>query len=119
MTYKFWMVSSFILFFIIVFYLLFNIYFSVNTISYTGSMQPYFMGGEVVLNKKIGSIYDINVSDIAVYYNVDSDSYIIHRVLDIDYSNGFVYMKGDNNEFADGWIPFDSFVYKYMFKIIN
>lgn len=69
----------------------------------SGSMQPLFYRGDVVLVKKIN---EENVKNLKIYdiieYKLDS-RVVLHRIIKIEEENGELYFttKGDNNELED------------------
>lgn len=70
----------------------------------SNSMYDYFARGDVVVIEKIkGNEITIKKGDIIYYHH--GNSYITHRVVDIEERNGiYIYhTKGDNNNDIDSW----------------
>ena len=82
----------------------------------TGSMEPAYAPGDLLIVKKI-SPEDINIGDAITFRtSVDEDIFLTHRVVEItkDGSVGFV-TKGDNNNAADYFVvPGDAVVGKVI-----
>lgn len=96
--------------------------YNISIISYTGSMKPYFNGGEIVLSKEIKDFSSIKTDDILVFKRNDyKDGLIIHRVKQIlNTSEGYYFlMKGDNNKYDDGFIFESEIKFKYVNTIIK
>ena len=64
-------------------------------VAYTGSMYPYFKGGEIVNGT---DNFTARVGDVIVYEDHKGD-YIVHRLLCIN--NDTYFLKGDNNTGVD------------------
>lgn len=76
----------------------------------SGSMEPVFYRGDIVLVEKADFLGihefnadDVKVGDVVVYDAVWFDQPVIHRIIDIKNINGTtMYMiKGDNNDSPD------------------
>lgn len=80
------------------------------TVVNTNSMEPLIDAGDIVCMEKISSSATINVGDICMY-GLNSD-FILHRVIKI--KDNKCLMKGDNNLFADGWIPKEEITHKLI-----
>lgn len=96
----------------------FNVYdLEINHILNTGSMKPYFNGGEKVLTKKISDYSSIKNFDVLIFER--DNRMIIHRVLDIKKVGGEYYflMKGDANKYDDGYIKEDFIKRKYVLTL--
>lgn len=71
------------------------------SISYvpTGSMEPTISANSTIIFDQDYKYSDLKVDDIIVYYNDETNMYIIHRIIDST-DDGFI-TKGDNNSIAD------------------
>ncbi|HTZ21778.1 MAG TPA: S24/S26 family peptidase [Opitutaceae bacterium] len=71
----------------------------------TGSMRPTLDECSILLLER-ASARDLKEGDIVCYTRAPDGSgkeTIVHRAVAIA-SNGYIYMAGDNNRYADGWI---------------
>jgi len=79
----------------------------------TNSMLPTFDENNIVLGLPINNNTKLNIGDIVVYEKgnliIDSNL-IIHRIIDIT-EEGYL-LKGDNNDFNDGFIDIADIKYK-------
>ncbi len=76
------------------------------------SMEPLLQTGDVVIVINAG-ISKPNVGDVVVYRKADG-TYVIHRVIAIDYANSCLIIKGDNNLMPDGCIASSRVVGKVL-----
>lgn len=73
----------------------------------TGSMEPTIMTGDTILTKEYKDTSDIQIGDIVVFKNDQiwinvgkpelKGNYIVHRVVYIDRTEGYIITLGDNN----------------------
>lgn len=81
--------------------------YKISTISNTNSMEPLMDDNCIVVLEKITESVlrrqPIVVGDVCVWNKQGRK--IIHRILRISDSGKSFYFQGDNNFFADGWIP--------------
>lgn len=68
------------------------------TVILTGSMEPVLYPGDVALIKKCDGT-EVRVGDVIQYWT--EEIFIIHRVIEIDETNGDFRTKGDNNSGPD------------------
>lgn len=73
----------------------------------SASMQPELNIGDIILLQKADN-YKVN--DIAAYEK--EDKLIVHRIIDIQ--EDYVYLKGDNNLFADKPVKSEDILYKVI-----
>jgi signal peptidase I len=70
------------------------------------SMQPFYYSGDIIVFKEDPNREAIKVGDIITYFDKETESGIVHRVIDIKRSSDLSFLiKGDNNGYQDGWIP--------------
>ncbi len=76
-------------------------YYPVSVLS--NSMDPYFSKGDMLIIEKYNGDNKLKIDDV-IYYEHDN-TYITHRIVDIDYtSDKYIYItKGDNNSDIDNW----------------
>ena len=76
----------------------------------SGSMEPAFYRGDIVLVEKAGFLgidefnpEDVQIGDVVVYDAAWFDQPVIHRIIDIRDINGttLYLIKGDNNDHPD------------------
>ena len=76
----------------------------------SGSMEPYYHVGSVVIVDKHVDAGDIEVGDPITFYKGDQEI-ATHRVVEIDYEGQTFITKGDANESADmAPVPFESLI---------
>lgn len=76
------------------------------------SMEPFLDKGDMVV---VRATNDIAVGDVVTYQYPDL-GHVIHRVVDIQ--QGAYILKGDNNEWVDGYTPSQSeIIGEYWFKL--
>ena len=81
----------------------------------TGSMEPEFIGGDVVLLKRYSG-EGVEVGDIIVFRSLWKDKRIFHRIVEIS-TEGYI-TKGDNNGYLDYNIQTDKDIEAiFLFKI--
>ena len=88
------------------------------SISYvpTNSMEPEIMPGDYVIYKSV-DYGDVKEGDIIVYFNNVENKYIIHRVKEINETENYMIVKGDNNIDIDNYkVTQNDLVGKYIGK---
>lgn len=89
----------------------------------SGSMEPEFAIGDVILNKEVHDVSEVHVGDIITFQGNSnfSNQKVAHRVLVAPYDDGkgntVLVTKGDANEVDDGEIDFNSVESKYLSKV--
>ena len=68
----------------------------------SGSMEPVYYEGDVVLLKKVDPAH-LDIGDIIVFEDRDGGIPIVHRIVEVHEEEGTLYFvtKGDNNAFKD------------------
>ena len=87
----------------------------------TGSMEPEYKIGDLIIIKKI-SREEIKVGDVITYNEINSKETISHRVIDIEKKEGEIYYqtKGDNNNAPDiNLVKYNQIQGKIVYKIKN
>lgn len=84
----------------------------------SGSMEPNFKVGDIVVSKKVNE-EKVEIGDIITFED-ESGATITHRIVDIIIKDGkkLYQTKGDNNNTKDiGLVPIENIIGKYTFKI--
>ena len=82
-------------------------------IANTNSMLPLFDYDHVLYCAPLKMEDKIDMYDVCIYEDL-SGAMIVHRVVKVDYVDNRFYFKGDNNLFADGWVPKDRIKYRVI-----
>lgn len=81
----------------------------------TGSMQPTIPVGSLIYVKEVEPS-TLQVGDV-VTYQLEGDTMVTHRVVEVNPDEGYLVTQGDANEDPDGQIPFDRIVGKMDFHL--
>lgn len=79
----------------------------------TNSMVPLFDYDHLLYCETLKADDKLNMYDVCVYEDL-SGALIVHRITKVDYVENRFYFKGDNNLFADGWVPRDRIKYRVV-----
>jgi len=93
----------------------------VTFVSNTNSMEPWIDDNTIVALERLDSSVlikqPLTVGDIVVWYRSSNNTYIIHRIMEVDKHKDRYYIKGDNNFLADGWIPISDIRFRLVSMI--
>lgn len=83
----------------------------------SGSMEPVYPVGSMIYVKKVET--DALSEGMTVTFCLpDGETFVTHRIIDIDVQEGFIYTKGDANELEDGAAtPFSRIIGRPFFCI--
>ena len=81
----------------------------------TGSMQPTIPVGSLIYVKEVEPS-TLQVGDV-VTYQLEGDTMVTHRVVEVNPDEGYLVAQGDANEDPDGQITFDRIVGKMDFHL--
>lgn len=81
----------------------------------TGSMQPTIPVGSLIYVKEVEPS-TLQVGDV-VTYQLEGDTMVTHRVVEVNPDEGYLVTQGDANEDPDGQITFDRIVGKMDFHL--
>lgn len=81
----------------------------------TGSMQPTIPVGSLIYVKEVEPS-TLQVGDV-VTYQLEGDTMVTHRVVEVNPDGGYLVTQGDANEDPDGQITFDRIVGKMDFHL--
>lgn len=81
----------------------------------TGSMQPTIPVGSLIYVKEVEPS-TLQVGDV-VTYQLEGDTMVTHRVVEVNPDENYVVTQGDANEDSDGEITFDRIVGKMDFHL--
>lgn len=81
----------------------------------TGSMQPTIPVGSLIYVKEVEPS-TLQVGDV-VTYQLEGDTMVTHRVVEVNPDEGYLVTQGDANEDPDGQINFDRIVGKMDFHL--
>lgn len=73
-------------------------------IANTNSMLPLFDAGHLLYCEPVTKDTKLDIYDVCIYEDIPTRSLIVHRIIAFDV-NGRVKFKGDNNLWADLWVP--------------
>lgn len=79
--------------------------YQVFEIANTNSMLPVFDYNHLLYCEKLKPSVKLNQHDICIYEDAPTGRLIVHRIVSVDQKNQRYKFQGDNNLFADGWIP--------------
>ena len=82
----------------------------------SGSMEPNIPVGSIVYIDHDVDIAEVQPNDVVTYY-LDSDTFVTHRVVSVDYESQTLVTKGDANEADDGTIQFSQYYGKVQAHI--